>query len=82
VIRFGPILEGYSEHDGMASVGITHCLMRPIMSAWARPHDCVGANFKEDFMPRGDKSSYTDKQKRKAEHIEEGYEHRSVPYQP
>ena len=25
-------------------------------------------------MPRGDKSSYTDKQKRKARHIEEGYE--------
>jgi plasmid stabilization system protein ParE len=25
-------------------------------------------------MPRGDKSSYTNKQKRKAEHIEEGYE--------
>ena len=30
-------------------------------------------------MPRGDKSAYTDKQKRKAEHIEEGYEDRSVP---
>jgi len=30
-------------------------------------------------MPRGDKSSYTDKQKRKAEHIEEGYEARGVP---
>ncbi|GLV20865.1 hypothetical protein TomMM35A_07250 [Sphingobium sp. TomMM35A] len=29
-------------------------------------------------MPRGDKSSYTDKQKRKAEHIEEGYEERGV----
>ena len=29
-------------------------------------------------MPRGDKSSYTDKQKRKAEHIEEGYETRGV----
>ncbi|MES2782444.1 MAG: plasmid stabilization protein [Pseudomonadota bacterium] len=29
-------------------------------------------------MPRGDKSSYTDKQKRKAEHIEEGYEARGV----
>ena len=29
-------------------------------------------------MPRGDKSSYTDKQKRKAEHIEEGYEKRGV----
>ena len=29
-------------------------------------------------MPRGDKSSYTDKQKRKAERIEEGYEDRGV----
>ncbi|MBS7701698.1 plasmid stabilization protein [Chelatococcus asaccharovorans] len=29
-------------------------------------------------MPRGDKSAYTDKQKRKAEHIEEGYESRGV----
>ncbi len=30
-------------------------------------------------MPRGDKSNYTDKQKRQAEHIEEGYEKRGVP---
>ena len=30
-------------------------------------------------MPRGDKSAYTEKQKRKAEHIEEGYEQRGVP---
>jgi hypothetical protein len=29
-------------------------------------------------MPRGDKSSYTTKQKRQAEHIEEGYESRGV----
>ncbi len=29
-------------------------------------------------MPAGDKSKYTDKQKRKAEHIEEGYEKRGV----
>jgi len=29
-------------------------------------------------MPRGDKSSYTDKQKRRAEHIEEGYEKHGV----
>lgn len=29
-------------------------------------------------MPRGDKSSYTDKQKRQAEHIEESYEERGV----
>ena len=31
-------------------------------------------------MPRGDKSSYTDKQKRQAEHIEEGYENRGVSH--
>jgi hypothetical protein len=31
-------------------------------------------------MPRGDKSSYTDKQKRQAGHIEEGYEQRGVPH--
>jgi hypothetical protein len=30
-------------------------------------------------MPRGDKSSYTGKQKRMAEHIEEGYENRGLP---
>lgn len=30
-------------------------------------------------MPKGDKSSYTDKQKRQAEHIEEGCEKRGVP---
>ena len=29
-------------------------------------------------MSRGDKSSYADKQKRQAEHIEAGYEHRGV----
>lgn len=29
-------------------------------------------------MPRGDKSKYTDKQKRKAAHIAEGYEDRGV----
>lgn len=32
-------------------------------------------------MPRGDKSSYTDKQKRKAAHIEAAYEDRGVPEQ-
>lgn len=29
-------------------------------------------------MPRGDKSTYTEKQKRQAEHIEEGYEKRGL----
>ena len=31
-------------------------------------------------MPQGDKSRYTNKQKRKAEHIEEGYEKRGVSH--
>jgi plasmid stabilization system protein ParE len=30
-------------------------------------------------MPRGEKTKYTDKQKRQAEHIAEGYEDRGVP---
>ena len=30
-------------------------------------------------MPRGDKGAYTEKQKRKAEHIAEGYEDRDTP---
>lgn len=29
-------------------------------------------------MPKGDKSTYTDKQKREAEHIEKGYQDRGV----
>lgn len=32
-------------------------------------------------MPRGDKSNYTDKQKRQAEHIEESYESRGLSKQ-
>jgi hypothetical protein len=35
---------------------------------------CTG----ETKMARGDKSSYTSKQKRRAQHIEEGYEERGV----
>jgi hypothetical protein len=33
---------------------------------------------KERRMPQGDKSSYTDKQKRQAEHIEAGYEKKGL----
>jgi plasmid stabilization system protein ParE len=32
----------------------------------------------EEAMPRGDKSKYTEKQQRKAEHIEHGYESHGV----
>ena len=31
-------------------------------------------------MPRGSKAKYSDKQKRKAEHIEESYEERGLPH--
>jgi plasmid stabilization system protein ParE len=31
-------------------------------------------------MPQGDKRKYTDKQKRQAEHIEEGYEQRGLSH--
>jgi plasmid stabilization system protein ParE len=30
-------------------------------------------------MPQGNKSAYTDKQKRQVKHIEEGYEKKGVP---
>jgi plasmid stabilization system protein ParE len=30
-------------------------------------------------MPKGDKSAYTDKQKRQVQHIEQGYEKKGVP---
>jgi plasmid stabilization system protein ParE len=54
--------------------------MRQRRYASRRP---VVAGVRADFsgrriMPRGSKSSYTDKQKRKAEHIEEGYEKRGT----
>jgi len=32
-------------------------------------------------MPRGDKSAYTDKQKREAKHIEASYEERGVSHE-
>jgi plasmid stabilization system protein ParE len=35
-------------------------------------------SLRSAIMPRGDKSKYTDKQKRQAEHIEEGYELRGL----
>jgi plasmid stabilization system protein ParE len=37
------------------------------------------AMFQEADMPQGDKSKYTGKQDRKAEHIEESYEKKGVP---
>jgi hypothetical protein len=41
--------------------------------------DVITWREKEKTMPQGDKSAYTDKQKRQAEHIEQGYEKRGVP---
>jgi plasmid stabilization system protein ParE len=39
----------------------------------------VRAHARENVMPRGDKVKYTDKQIRKADHIEETYESRGIP---
>jgi plasmid stabilization system protein ParE len=39
----------------------------------------ITSNLEIHAMPKGDKSAYTDKQKRQAEHIEEGFEDRGVP---
>jgi plasmid stabilization system protein ParE len=39
---------------------------------------CPFAIERRAIMPQGDKSSYTDKQKRQAEHIKEGYEKKGV----
>lgn len=36
--------------------------------------------YPEEAMPRGDKSKYTNKQDRKADHIAEGYEKRGVSH--
>ena len=47
-----------------------------LLHPWAdRAHGC---DEKESAMPRGEKLAYTDKQKRKAEHIEESYESRGL----
>jgi hypothetical protein len=40
------------------------------LTAFVRNNDSAAEG--DLIMPRGDKSKYTDKQKRKAEHIEEG----------
>src|SRR3954451_23179927 len=56
--------------------------MRNSSTSWARRYarlcDCCARSRRRTEMPRGDKSAYTDKQKRQAEHIEEGYEGRGV----
>ena len=44
------------------------------MKPWTGSCAIARALLTSQTMPRGDKSKYTDKQKRMAEHIEEGYE--------
>jgi len=44
-----------------------------------KTEEVVGGEFQaEGTMPRGSKSKYSSKQKRQAEHIEEGYEKRGT----
>jgi hypothetical protein len=44
----------------------------------SRASSIIATNPKGDLMPRGDKSSYTSKQKRQARDIEKGYESKGV----
>jgi plasmid stabilization system protein ParE len=50
--------------------------LQPASKSWAHNRNGTPGELTK---PRGDKSKYTDKQKRKAEHIAEGYEDRGVP---
>lgn len=71
---------------GGASLG---CLSRPYAaparSERLEPDAPVAVSFRdraareERTIPRGDKSKYTDKQKRQADHIADGYAIRGVP---
>jgi len=58
--------------DPMSFVAVEFFLQEFFMSTSLCPH------LKETTMPRGDKSKYTDKQQRKAEHIEESYRKKGV----
>src|SRR5262245_11609295 len=55
-------------------VTVTRCVRDSDLSRRPRSSNRTGGIT----MPRGDKSKYTDKQKRKAEHIAEGYEGRGI----
>jgi plasmid stabilization system protein ParE len=48
-------------------------------AAHSKAHQPENVMPRRAMMPRGDKSAYTDKQKRKAQHIEDSYESRGVP---
>src|SRR5919107_1195774 len=52
-----------------------HLLRREVVSQHVPAEP---SSIEEATMPKGDKSKYTGKQKRKAEHIAEGYEDRGV----
>jgi plasmid stabilization system protein ParE len=56
---------------------------RMYQSDFSEPHQPASVRPKstmsENVMPRAEKSKYTDKQERKADHIAQGYEERGVP---
>jgi hypothetical protein len=77
------VLRGRFLIDGRAAI-VTAAIGRAESSGRVLPRPaCVPPSradrLKETTMARGSKDSYTDKQKRQAEHIEEGYEERGVP---
>jgi plasmid stabilization system protein ParE len=74
-------IAGFADRKGQP---LGNKFVRVAAPRWERPPEPIVSApwiFKRrtEIMPRGDKDAYTDKQKRKAEHIEEGYEKRGVP---
>lgn len=69
--------EYFGQRNGTASLSTVRALrfLEALRRYWAAP-----SNGPLEYpMPRGDKTKYTDKQKRQAGHITESYEEKGVP---
>jgi hypothetical protein len=63
----------------VSCLGHAVCFSPIVESAARRIRYCPPSSGPEEsIMPRGEKDKYTNKQKRQAEHIEEGYRERGV----
>lgn len=70
---------GVGQHGGACPCGLSYSRMHKLLTHRQRV-DCFDGSsfFMEITMPQGEKSAYTDKQKRQARHIEQGYEKKGV----
>src|SRR5690606_12115799 len=78
---FRPALKAFVPHDKRYLQRLLRSRVKLMPCSAAKqkkPESSLRIRKRIDAMPRGDKSSYTDKQQRKAEHIEQSYEERGV----